>query len=156
MLRILRGQMLDSPFPSHGNYSPIVSILIRLLLHFGREGYSAHDPITEFLVQDSLVCKSIVLHNLIQSVDQGLLWRHVHCLPSEGVAGQLGFQPGLLYPKDSCKSVNIFRRGLSLPVKDSCNGHFVASELLRDLFEGELLLSLGFEEGACLYGKAIC
>lgn len=144
------------PFPSQGDDSPIIPILIRLLLHLSRERDSAHDPIAKLLVQDRLVRIPIVLHNLIQPVDQGLFGRHIHRMTTERVTRQLSFQLGFLYPKDSCKVLDIFGGGLGLAVEDGCHCDFVAAEFLRDLLKGELLLGFGFEEGMRLDREAVC
>lgn len=61
------------PFPTQSDLDP-VTLLIRLLLHLGREGDSAHDPVTELLIDDCLEGVSVVLDDLEETVDEGLLW----------------------------------------------------------------------------------
>lgn len=79
----------NSPFAPQSNNSPVIAIRIRLLLHFGRKGNSAHNPIPKLLIENSLVRVPVVLHNLIQPVDQGLLRRHLNGATAVRKAAQL-------------------------------------------------------------------
>lgn len=143
------------PFASHGDDSPIVSILICLLLHLCREADRAHNPIPEFFIENGFVCISIVLYNLIQTIDQRFSRRHVHDLSPEWVACQLFLKLPMVNPKNGRELLDIFRSGLRLTVEDAGDGNFVATKLLADLLECETLGGFGFEQGIRLYGEAV-
>ena len=42
--------------------------------------------------------------------------------------------------------LDVFWGRLRLAVEEGCTGHFISSQLLGDLLEGNLLLCLGFEK----------
>jgi hypothetical protein len=60
------------PLSSQGDNGPVVSLLVNLLLNLGAEGDGAHDSIAKLLVQHGLVGIAVVLHDLVQSVDERL------------------------------------------------------------------------------------
>lgn len=61
----------------------------------------------------------------------------------------------LVYSKDVGELLRIFGCGLGLAVEDSCNGYFVAAELLCDVFKGEVLGCFCFEKSRSLNGETI-
>lgn len=60
----------NSPLPPHRDHRPVIPLIIRLLLYLGAETDSAHNTIPELLIQHRLVRIPVVLHNLVQSVDE--------------------------------------------------------------------------------------
>lgn len=137
------GQPLTPPL----NNDPVNSLVIRLLLHTRAEANSTHDTVTELLIHDRLVRISVVLHNLVQSVDERVLGRHVEGSASVGPGVQLLLQLRLVEVEKFSKGLDVGLRGFSLTVEDCGAGYFVAAEGLGDLLEGELLLLLSLEEG---------
>lgn len=73
----------DLPFPTQSDLDPI-ALLVSLLLYLRGECDGAHDTVPELLIDDSLVCVAVVLDNLEQSVDQGLLWWQIESPTSIG------------------------------------------------------------------------
>ena len=134
------------PFPPQRNDGPIITILIRLLVHLGRERDGTHDPIPELLIQNRLVRIPIILHNLIQPINQRFLGRHVHRTTPIRKATQLLLEQGLRNPQDRGELLDIFGGGLGLAVEDGRNGDFIATEVLGDLLEGQLPAGFGAEE----------
>ena len=57
--------------------------------------------------------------------------------------------------QDRGQLFHIFRRSLRLSVEDGCYCDLIAAELLRYIFEGEILGCFGFKEGVGLHGEAI-
>ena len=139
-------QEIDIPFAPQRNDSPIVPILIRLFLDLCRERNSAHDAIPKLLIQNSLVCVSIILYNLIEAVDQRFLGRHVHDLTTERVACQLFAERALVHPQDVGKLFGIFRRRLGLSVEDGCDSYFIAAQLFCYVFKCKVLGRFRFEQ----------
>jgi hypothetical protein len=63
---------LDIPLAPHCNNCPVIAIFVRLFFYLCRKADGAHDPIAELLIQHCFVRISIVLNNLIESIDQWL------------------------------------------------------------------------------------
>lgn len=135
------------PFTPQSDDGPIVPILVRFLLHLGRERDGAHDAIAELLVQDSLVGVSVVLDDLEQAVDQRFLGRHVDGSAPIRESLELLLQRALLDAEDGSQLLDIFRGWLGLAIKDGSDGDFIAAYFFGDGLEGQVLLRLGFEEG---------
>lgn len=104
------------PLAPKGDDGP-VTLLVRLLLNLGAEGNSAHDTVTELLVQDSLVGVSVVLHNLEQPVDQWLLWWHLHLPATVWPAGELVLEHLMGDLKDIGQVLDVVWRSLGLAVE---------------------------------------
>src|SRR5271154_4721953 len=68
----------DLPFPAHGDVDPNNSILVSLLFYLCRVGNCTHDPIAKLLIDDRLICISIILNDLVQSIYQRLLGWHLN------------------------------------------------------------------------------
>merc|ERR1712098_961078 len=77
------------PFASHLNVDPCDAILVDLLLDVSRECNGAHDPVAKLLIEYRLVGIAIVLHNLVETVDQRLFGRHLDTLATVWEARQL-------------------------------------------------------------------
>lgn len=134
------------PFTPEGDDGPVVPILVRLLLHLGRERNGAHDAIAELLVQDSLVGVSVILDDLEQAVDQWFLGRHVDGPTPIRETLELLLQRALLDAEDGSQLLDIFRGWFGLAIKDGGDGDFIAAYFFGDGLEGQVLLRLGFEE----------
>lgn len=80
---------INSPLSPQRNNCPVIALLIRLLLNLCAEGNRTHNAIPKLLIQYRLVRISIILHNLIQPVDQRLDWRHGSRTSSVGETEQL-------------------------------------------------------------------
>jgi hypothetical protein len=74
----------NSPLPSHRNHRPVIPLIIRLLLYLGAETNGTHNTIPELLIQHRLVRIPVVLHNLVQSVDERFHWWHRPRAPAVG------------------------------------------------------------------------
>ena len=142
------------PFPSQRNNGPF-PLVIRLLLHLCTKANRAHDPIPKFLVQHCLVCKPIILHNLIYAVYQRVLGWHIHRVTSERISCQLLFEGRVIDTQDLRKSDDVFRCGLRLAVEYGCHCDFVATHLLAYLFKGQIFGGFAFKEGVGLDREAI-
>lgn len=64
------------PFALHCDHNPRRSVLIDFFVDLGVEADGAHDSVTELLVHDSLVGVAVVLHDLVEPVDEWLDRRH--------------------------------------------------------------------------------
>lgn len=85
------------PFPSHSNDNPTIPVLVFLFVNLGGKCNGTHDSIPELLIQDGLVGIPIILYNLIESVDQRFLGRHLHDMPPGRIARQLLRQARMVY-----------------------------------------------------------
>lgn len=137
---------VNLPLATESDDGP-VTLLIGFLLDLCAERNGTHDTITELLVQDSLVGVTVVLDNLVESVDKGFCWGHLHLPATVGEASQLVFEDGLVNVQDFCQVLDVFGGSLSLAVEQCSDGNFFAPESLGDGLEGKVLLLLGFKEG---------
>lgn len=136
-----------SPLPPQRNNRPIIPLLIHLLLDLRTEGDGRHDAVAKLLVQHGLVGVAVVLHDLVQSVDQRLDRRHGPRAPAVRETQQLGAERGLGDVEDAGERADVCCRGLRLPVEERGHGHLGAPQLFGDAGEGEGLGSFGVEEG---------
>lgn len=143
----------DVPLAPQCNHSPVISILIRLLLHLGRERNGTHNAIPELLIENRLVCISIVLHNLIQPVNQWLPGWHFHRTTPVRKATQLISKPGPVDLQDRGQLFDVFRGGLGLAVENGSYSNLIAADMLGDLLEGEFLGGFSVEEGLGCAGE---
>ena len=150
-----RCKRIDIPFASQSDDSPIIAVFIRLFFDLGREGNSTHNPISKFLIQYGLVCVSVVLYNLVETVNQWLLGRHIHDLTTKWIACQLLAESNLIHAQDIAELFHIFGGCLGLAVEDSCDSYFVAAKLLCYVFKGEVLGCFCFEKSWGLNGEAV-
>lgn len=137
----------DVPLPPQCNHSPVISVLICLLLHLGRERNGTHNAIPELLIEDRLVCISIVLHNLIQPVNQWLFGWHFHRTTPVRKAAQLVSKLGLVDPQDRGQLFDVLGGGLGLAVENGSYSNLIAADMLGDLLKGEFLGGFSVEEG---------
>lgn len=142
------------PFSTKSNNSPVITILINLLLNLRRERDSTHNPISKFLIENRFVGITIILHNLIQSVDEGLLGRHFDGVTAIGEAAEVILQSLLGDEKQIGQLFDVFGRCLGLSVEYGSCGYFIATEVLANFLEAQLVGCLGFEEN-CGYGGEI-
>ena len=112
-----------------------------------READGAHDPVPELLVQHRLVRIPVVLHDLVQPVDQRLLGRHLDGLAAVGEPRELRLEGGMVDVEGLGELLDVLGGGSGLAVEESGDGDFVAAELLGEGFEGELFAGFGGEEG---------
>lgn len=138
--------MKNSPFPPHGNNRPVIPLVVRLLLHVRRERDGAHNTVPELLVHHRLVRIPVVLHDLVQAVDQRLARRHVHRAAPVRVAGQRGGQAVLGDCEKGGEGLDVVGRGARLAVEDGGRGDLAAANVLGDLLEGDGLGGFGREE----------
>lgn len=134
------------PFTTKSDNSPVVTVLISLLLNLCRKRDSTHNPISELLVENRLVGIAIVLHDLIQSVDKGLLGRHLDRATAIGEAVELFLQGLLGDVKQIGQLLNVFARRLGLAVEYGSCSYFIATDMLADFLEAQLASCFGFEE----------
>ncbi|CAG8647440.1 1932_t:CDS:2, partial [Scutellospora calospora] len=135
------------------NLDPL-PLLIRLLLHLGTERNSTHDPIPELLINHTLVRIPIVLHNLIQPVNQRLTRRHFERAAAVREVHQLRLaQLGFGDVEDLGEVHEVLLRGGRVAVEHGGRGDFFAAEGLGDGFEGEVLGFFGGEEDAAVGGE---
>lgn len=80
------------PLSPQGDDRPSVPVLVRFLLHLGGKSDCTHDSISKFFIQYRLIRITVILHNLIDPVDQWFLGRHIHRVTPKRKAGQEVFQ----------------------------------------------------------------
>jgi hypothetical protein len=131
------------PFSSKSDDSPI-ALLVGFLLDLCAEADGTHDTITELLVQNGLVCITVVLDDLVESVNQRLLWWHLHLASTVRVTRELRFKQRLIELEDLSQVLDILWRGFGLSVEEGCDSDFFTSEGFGNGFEREVpdLLSL--------------
>lgn len=134
------------PLSSPGNHNPRSAILINLLLDLCTEANSTHDTISELLVQNRLVRISIILNDLVESVNHRLDGRHRTGAATVGEAHELRCEDFLLQAEDLRQLLNVFRRGRGLSVEDGRDGNLTAAEVLGKLFKGQVRVVLGGEQ----------
>lgn len=144
-------ELQDSPLALHREHRPGVALLVDLLVHLGREGDGAHDAVSELLVQHGLVCLTVVLHNLVQAVDERIPGRHVNSLSAVRKASQTHLQVGRRDPEQRAELVDIFGRRPGMAVEESSHCYLAAAEVVCDLLEGELLACLALEEQRAVF-----
>lgn len=140
-------QSANIPLPPQRNNSPIISPLIRLLLHLRRKRNCTHNSIPKLLIQNRLIRIPIVLHDLIQSIDQRLPGWHLHGSTPVRKATQLFFKQRFWDLKERGQVVDVFGRGFGLTVEDGGGGYFGAVEMVANLLKGELFAGFSVEEG---------
>lgn len=143
----------DLPLAAQRDNSPVVPISIYLFLDIGREGNSTHDTIPELLIEDSLISISIVLHNLIKTVDQRLLGRHLNRLAAIGETAELHLQLRVVNHEQVGQLVDVLCRSLGLAVEYGCGGYLIAADVFGDLLEAQSLAGLGVEQGLRCCGE---
>ena len=99
-------------------------------------------------------CIHTYLNNLIQSVNQRILRRHLHGPPSIGPCIQVLFQLFLVQTEQFGKLVGISLRRLGLAVENGCDGNFLATNSFGEFGKGNLLGFFGGEEGVADGGEA--
>lgn len=125
----------NSPLAPEGDLDP-VALLIRLLLNVRAEGNGTHDTVTKLLVQHSLVGIAVVLDDLVEAVDQGLLRGHLHLVASVRVARHLGSLQCRFVDFEAFGEVlDVFWRGLSLSVEQGSNCYLIAAQCFGDSLE---------------------
>ena len=147
--------MDNSPLPPQININPLNPLIINLLLHMRRKRNGTHNPIPKLLVQHSLIRIPIILHYLIQSINQRFLWRHLDRAASIRHSCDLRrVERGLGDVEELGEVLDVFWAGVGLAVEERCGCYLVTAEGFGDGFEGEVFgLFLGEEHGA-LGGEA--
>lgn len=139
-------QSPNLPLAPEGDNGPI-TLLISFLLNLGAEADGAHDSVTELLIENGLVCVSVVLDNFVESVDQRLSRRHLHLATTVWVSAKLALECGLIDLEDFGEVLNVVGAGHGLTVEEGCDNHFLTAERLGNGLKGEVLGLLGFEKG---------
>ena len=137
----------NSPFTTQRDDGPVISLGVSLLVHLGREGDGTHDAIAKLLIQHRLVRISIILHDLIQSIDERFFGWHLHRPTTIRETAQLSYQKIVWNPQQVGQVVDIFWRGLGLAIEDGSRGDLITTNVLADSLETQLLSSFGIEEG---------
>lgn len=118
----------DIPLSTQRNDGPVNSLLVRLLLNLCAECNSAHDSVTKLLVQHRLVRISVVLHNLVESVDKWLDgWHRSSTTSVRAACVELG-KLGLGDVENGGELRDICFVGLRLSVEDGGNCDFGSTE----------------------------
>ncbi len=126
---------------------PDHAILVHLLVDMSGEGNGAHDTVPEFLVQNRLVRITIVLYNLVETIDQRFLGRHLHALSSVWETPHLCLKCGMVDSKVVGEILDIFWGGLGLSIEQGSCGDLVSANLFGDGLKGHLLLRFRLEQG---------
>lgn len=134
------------PFTTKSDNSPVVTILISLLLNLCRKRDSTHNPISKLFVENRLVGIAIVLHDLIQPVDKGLLGWHLDRATAIGEAVELFLQGLLGDVKQIGQLLNVFARRLGLAVEYGSCSYFIATDVVANFLKAQLAGCFGFEE----------
>lgn len=139
-------QPQDSPFALHREHRPGIALLVDLLVHLGREGDGAHDAVSELLVHHGLVCLAVILHDLVQAVDERVPGRHLDPFSTVRKPSQTHLQVGRRDPEQRAELVDVLGRRPGMAVEESSHCYLAAAEMVCDLLEGELLACLALEE----------
>ena len=134
------------PFPPQLDHDPL-PLLIRLLAHTRTEANRTHNSIPKLLIDHRLIRIPVVLHDLIQSIDQRLLRRHRHTLPAIGPPRELRGQSRVVDVEEFGQGGDVVGGSAGLAVEDGGDGDFIAAEGGGDGFEGEGFGGFGGEEG---------
>ena len=134
------------PFASKCDNGPSIALLIDLLLNLCAKRNRAHNPVAKLLVQYRLERVSIVLHNLVKSVDQRIFWRHWTSRSSVRVNTERLGQVLLGDVESGGEDLYILRGSGGLPIEESRNGDLGTVELLCKVLESEVVLGFGLEE----------
>lgn len=151
----LRSKRFTVPFALQSNHHPRGAGLVNLLIDRCVEADSAHDPISELLIHDGLVCVAVVLHDLVEPVDQGLDGRHGSSPAPVREPQQLVGEVLLGDAENLRQLINILGGCLSLAVKERGGGNLAAPKLLSDGLKAQPLCSLGVEKRLRVGGQAI-
>jgi hypothetical protein len=144
---------INIPLSPQRNLNPL-PLLIRLLLDLCAETDRTHNTIPKLLIDNTLVSVPIVLHNLIQPVDQGLAGRHLERAAAVREVHDLGLtQLGLGDVEDLGELLDVLLVGGRVAVEHGGGGDFLAAEGLGDGFEGEVLGFFGGEEEGAVGGE---
>jgi hypothetical protein len=108
----------NSPLPPQRNNRPRRPTLIHLLLHLRTKRNRAHNPIPKLLIQDRLIRIPIILHNLIQAVNQRFHRRHRARSPPIGKSKQLLRELRFRHVQDLGEFLDVGGGGLCLPVEE--------------------------------------
>ena len=145
----------NSPLPPQRNNGPIIPLLIRLLLDLGAEANGAHDAIAKLLIQHRLVRVAVVLHDLVEAVDQRLDGGHGPGAAAVREAEQLLREHGFGDGEERGERRDVGGRGRGLPVEERGDGDFGPVEGAGDGLEGEVLGGFGIEESFGREGEAV-
>jgi len=144
---------INIPLAPKGNLNPL-PLLIRLLLNLRAEADRTHDTIPELLVDHTLVSVPVVLHNLVQPVDQGFTRGHLERTAAVREVHDLGLaQLGLGDVEDLGQVLDVLLVGWGVAVEHGGGRDLLAAEGLGDGFEGEVLGLFGGEEEAAVGGE---
>lgn len=121
---------MNQPFASERDHHPGSPRIIHFLLDLRVEADGAHDTVAELLVQDGLVRIAVVLHDLVEAVDQRLDRRH-GTGPAPVREPHHLLRDGLLRDSEDLRElIDILGRGLHLAVEEAGDRNLTASELL--------------------------
>lgn len=135
-----------SPLSLQCNHRPRRPRLVHLLVDLRLEANPAHDAVAKPLIQDRLVRVAVVLHHLVEPVDERLRRRHGHRGPAVGKSRHLLAQLPGVDAQEGAELVDILGRGARLAVEEGGAGHFAAAEVGGDVCKGEVLGGFGLEE----------
>lgn len=143
------------PFPLHRDHHPRSASLILLLFHRRGEADGAHDAVAKLLVHDCLVGVAVVLHNLVQSIYEGLDWGHGPGPAPiwEARAGERG-RVLAREVEELGQALDILGGRCSLPVEQPRDSNFASTEVVGNGLKREPLGSLGVEEGLGVGGQS--
>lgn len=136
----------EAPFSPQSDYSPGISILVCLLFHLRCESDGAHNTIAEFLVQNGLVRIPIVLNHFIESVDQWLLWRHIHSMTSHRESIRQVTKAILAKLKNLGEILDILRQCFGLAIEYGGDGYFISSKFGGNFPESKIFYCFSLED----------
>lgn len=136
----------DIPLSLEGDDHPRGASLVDFFVNGSVEADGAHDSVAKLLVHDSLEGIAIVLDDFVQTVDQGLNWRHGACPAAVRESHHLLGNGFFRNTEQLGQLVDILGRSLDLPVEQAGNGNFTPPQMLGNGLEGQALVCLGLKE----------
>lgn len=137
----------NSPLAPHGNNRIRIPLIIHLLLHLTTEANRTHDPIPKLLIEHRLVRIPVVLHDLVQPIDQRFHGGHGPGAAAVREAQQLRAQLGLGDAQDVGELGDVLGPRARLAVEERGHEDLAAPERRGDGLEGQGPRGLGVEEG---------
>lgn len=131
------------PFAAKLDIDPCHAVLVHLLVHRRAKGNRAHDAIAKLFINHRLVRIAVVLHNLVEAVDERLDGRHGACTAAVGKATNIFLERILIETERFCQDTYVLGRGRGLAIKDGGDSDLAATQELGEIGKSQLLPSLG-------------
>lgn len=142
----MRPSRRNIPFAFQRDNHPWSARLVNLLLYLRVEANGTHDTITKLLVENGLVGISVVLDNLVESVNERLHGGHRASSASVWEAHQLRRKNLFGNSEELGKLLDILGGSCGLSIEDSSYRDLGSAQLLSDGLEAKTGLGLCSEQ----------